>query len=326
MKTFLRSTVVLGATVLLTTACASPAADVHSSAPSDQSAATTVDNCGFQVDLDEAPQRIVTVKSTPLELLLALGLGDRVIGSAFLDGDVPEQWADDAAEVPEISDSIPGQEAVLALEPDFVFAGWESALTADGAGDRATLAEFGVGTYVSPSACKEPGYQPEKLTFDDLFAEIEEAGRVFGAEDAAAELVETQRSELDEIEPSDSSQTALWYSSGTDTPYVGAGIGAPQMILEAAGLENIAADVDDTWSSLSWEAVIDANPDVIVLIDADWNTAEQKITMLEQNPATAALDAVKERRYITIPFAAGEAGVRNVDAVRSIVEQLEAID
>ena len=125
--------------------------------------------------------------------------------------------------------------------------------------------------------------------------------------------------------PSTAGLSALWYSSGTDTPYVGAGIGAPQMILETAGLSNIASDVQDTWSPLSWEAIIDADPEVIVLVDASWNTAEQKKALLEQNPATAELAAVKERRYLTVPFAAGEAGVRNVDAVRSILEQLDGL-
>jgi iron complex transport system substrate-binding protein len=96
------------------------------------------------------------------------------------------------------------------------------------------------------------------------------------------------------------------------------------MIMEAAGLENVVGDVQDSWTSLSWEAVVDANPDVIVLVDAAWNTAESKIDRLEANPATAALPAVQQGRYVVVDFPATEAGVRNVDAVASIVEQLEA--
>ena len=187
-----------------------------------------------------------------------------------------------------ISDFAPSQEAVLDLNPDFVYAGWESNLTADTAGDRDKLASLGIGSYVSPSACKEPGYQPEKLTFDGLFDEITEAGQVFGAEQAADDLVTEQRAELDAVTPSTAGLTALWYSSGTDTPYVGAGIGAPEMMLEAAGLTNVAADVKDTWSSLGWEAIIDANPDVIVLVDADWNTAASKIEHAHVEPGDRA--------------------------------------
>ena len=282
----------------------------------------TVDNCGTEVTFTQAPQKVVTIKSTTLETLLALGLGDHVVGSAFTDGPVPDDQTDAAAAITSISDFVPGQEATLALEPDLVYAGWESNLTAEGAGDRATLAGLGVNSYVAPSACKEKAYKPDPLTFDDVFTEIEEIGAIFDVSDRAAELVAEQRKELEGVVKNDSGLTALWYSSGTDTPYVGAGIGAPEMMMEAAGLTNIAADVHDTWSALGWESIVADDPDVIVLIDATWNTAASKIATLEANPATAELTAVKEKHYVTVPFPAGEAGVRNVDAVSSITDQL----
>ena len=285
--------------------------------------AVKIDNCGFALTVDSPPKRIVTVKSTSTELLLALGLGDRIIGTAFPDGPIPASL--DAPTIPVISDFQPSEEAVLDLNPDFVFAGWESNLTPDAAGDRADLEALGVGTYVSPSACKEEAYKPKRLTFDNVFSYITEAGAVFGAEDAAAKLVKTQKSQLAKIPTSTEGLTALWWSSGTDTPYVGAGIGAPEMMLRQLGLKNIAADIDDTWSSFNWEAVIDADPDVIVLVDASWNTAESKKAYLASNPATANMSAVKNQRYLVIPFAAGEAGVRNVEATADLAKQLDTL-
>ena len=115
---------------------------------------------------------------------------------------------------------------------------------------------------------------------------------------------------------------ALWYSSGSDVPYVGAGTGAPELIMDAVGLRNIAADVHDSWASLSWEAVVDADPDVIVLVDSAWGSTQKKIAQLEGNPATAALSAVRAHRYLIVPFAAGEAGVRTVEAVETLAAQL----
>lgn len=290
----------------------------------------TLDNCGTEVTFDQAPERVVTVKSSTLELLVALGLADRVVGSAFSDGPVPDEIIgavpDDpaaaAADIEVISDKVPSQEATLALEPDLVFAGWESNLTADGAGDRALLDRLGVGTYVAPAACKSADSMPDPLTFDEVFREFGEAGAIFDVPDAAADLVAAQQAALDAIEPDDRGLTALWYSSGSDTPYVGAGIGAPQMIMDAAGLENVAADVHDTWTSMGWEAIVAANPDVIVLVDAPWNTADSKIAQLTQNPATAVLPAVQEGRFLVVDFPATEAGVRNVSAVQSLVDQL----
>lgn len=285
-----------------------------------------LDNCGFATTVDSPPERVVTIKSSTFELLLALGLGDRVVGAAFLDGEVPERYADAAADVPVIADAAPGREAVLAMEPDMVFAGWESNFSADGAGERSELEAVGVTTYVAPAACKAEGYMPNPLTFENVFADVTEAGQILGVPDAAADLVAEQRAALEAIEPDGRGLRALWYSSGSDVPYVGAGIGAPQMIMEAAGLDNVAAAVEDTWTSFGWEQIAEADPEVIVLVDAAWNTAEQKIALLEANPTVSRLAAVRESRYVVIPFASTEAGVRNVDAVAQLVEDLAAIE
>lgn len=281
----------------------------------------TVDNCGTEVTVESAPERIVTVKSTSTELVLALGLADRLVGTAFADGPVLDQWADAVADVPVLSEQAPTQEVVLETEPDLVFAGWESNFAADTAGERGTLADLGVATYVSPAACQGEGYQPRPMTYDELFEQFEEAGRVLGAEDAAAELVAEQKAALAEVPKAKAGTTALWWSSGEDTPFVGGAIGAPQMVLDAVGLTNVVEE-EATWTSLGWEAIVDADPDVIVLVDAAWNSAEQKVKALESNAATRELSAVKNKRYLVIPFPAAEAGVRSVAAAADLADQL----
>ena len=284
----------------------------------------TVDNCGTSVTVAAPPQRIVTIKSSTTELLLALGLGNHIVGSAFLDGPLPASLEKAGASLNIVSDFLPGQEAVLGLAPDFIYGGWESNFTADGVGERDRLASLGIGSYVSPAACKGAGYMPDPLTFDTVFAEITQAGAIFGATDAAATLVAAQKAELAALTPATNRTTALWYSSGTDSPYVGAGIGSPEMIMRAAGLTNIFEGVHDTWTSVSWESIVAANPSVIVLVDATWNTAASKIATLESNPAAKGLDAVKNKRYIILPFASTEAGIRNLEAAASTIDQLAA--
>ncbi len=284
----------------------------------------TVQNCGFAVTVDHRPDRILAIKSTSLELLLALGLADRVVGAAFLDGPVPAQWRDAASSIPVISTGAPSNEPVLGLDPDLIIAGWESNLAPDTAGDRGRLAAAGIASYVSPAACRGAS-QPKKLTFPMLFSEFEEVGRLLGVREAATALVAQQQEELAAVPKLDRRVTALWWSSGSDTPYVGGGIGAPEMVMNAVGLENIAAGVDQTWTSLGWESIIEDDPDVIILVDASWSSASKKMRLLEQNPATARLTAVREHRFVTIPFPASEAGVRSVDAARDIARQLAAL-
>src|SRR5690606_27879492 len=103
---------------------------------------------------------------------------------------------------------------------DFLYGGWESNFAADGAGERPTLAALGIDTYVAPAACRS--IKPAKLTFDQLFAEMAEMGAIFDVEDAASTLIAEQQATLAAIAPDSRGLTALWYSSGTKTPYVGA--------------------------------------------------------------------------------------------------------
>lgn len=310
--------VLLAAAPLLLAGCATEASP-DADAPAAGGFPLSLTNCGVDVTVDAPPQRIVTVKSTATELALALGAGDRIVGHAFADGDVPEEYADAAADIEELSDRAPSQEVVLGAEPDLVFAGWESNFAADTAGERDTLAKLGVATYVAPSAC-DFGEEPVKMTYDLLFEHFTEAGELLDETEAAADLVASQRAELDALGEVADGTTALWWSSGEDTPFVGATLGAPQMVMEAIGLTNVV-DVEDTWTSLGWESIVDSDPDVIVLVDSPWNPAESKVKTLESNAATAEMSAVKEERYLFIPFPAAEAGIRSVGAAASLLEQ-----
>lgn len=282
-------------------------------------------NCGVDVEVDSAPERVVTIKSSSTELLLALGLGDVVVASAFADGPVPEQWASQASGIEVLSDEVPSQEVLVEAAPDLVLAGWESNLAAGSRSIRPSLQKLGIATYVAPSACKEPRHQPEKMTFPLLFEHFREVGRIFNAQPAVEALVAEEQERLDSVAQVAAGTTALWFSSGSTVPYVGAGIGAPQMVMDELGLTNIAGDVEDTWTSMGWEEIVVADPDVIVLVDAAWSSAEKKIAELERNPVTRTMDAVVHRRFVTIPFPASEAGVRTAGATVQLGEDLDAL-
>ena len=230
----------------------------------------TIDNCGTEVTFEAAPERVVTIKSSTLELLLALGLEDRIVGTAFSDGPVPDELrrrgirARGALRQGALAGGHPRGRARpglrrLGVEP----------LGRGRRRPRHAREQLGVATYVAPAACKGEGYMPDPLTFDEVFREFEEAGadlRRPGCRGRpgrrAARRARRRSSRTTTGSPRSGTR------SGDDTPYVGAGIGAPQMIMDAAGLENVAADVHDTWTSMGWEAIVAADPDVIVLVDA----------------------------------------------------------
>lgn len=339
------SAALLAASALVLGGCAGPLAhggaggsspDASTQAPAETGSSDrtqyplTVDNCGTEVTFTQAPGAVVTAKSSTTEAMLALGLGDRIVATAFSDGPLPAWLEESGAQVPAVvtalSDQLPSMESTLELAPDLVFVGWESNLSADGIGPRESFTQFGVNTYVAPSACKEPEYQPDPLTYDHVFADITQLGQIFDASDRATELVASQRAELDQVTPDTRGLTALWWSSGSKTPFVGGGIGSAQLTMDTVGLTNIAADIKDSWGPMSWEKVIEADPDVIVLVDSAWGSTEKKIGVLKDNPVTAQLTAVINERYLVVPFPATEAGVRSVSAATELAQQLADLD
>lgn len=286
----------------------------------------TVDNCGTTVTFTQRPERILTIKSATTEMLLALGAGASISATAYPDGPAPAPWTEQAAALPVLADKVPSREIVLGAEPDLVYAGWESNFSAEGAGERADLERLGVRTLVAPSACKSAPYAPDPLTFDSVFDEIVQVGAIVDRTDEAADLVASQREALASISPDPRALTALWFSSGSETPYVGGGTGAPQLIMQTAGLTNIAADIDDAWGPMSWEAVAAADPDVIVLVDSPWNSAEKKMSLLAAGAVTKELRAVRAGSYVVVPFPATEAGVRTVAAAGQVAADVRALE
>ena len=305
---------------------ANPASPATTSGATAPTASAPIDDCGVEVTPLAAPaERVVAIKSTAAELVVALGLGDALVTTAFLDG--PLTASDGSAITAPTIEGMPSREAVLGLDPDAVVAGWESAFAPEAVGDRAQLQQLGVQTWVSPAACWSTDVPP--LTWDALLGEFEQAGAALGVPEAGASLAATQQAALDAVEPvaagADGQLSALWYSSGEDAPFVGAGSGAPQLVLEAAGLANVAADIDETWSTMSWEALAASDPDVIVLVDAPWHTADSKIDRLRRNPATAELAAVQEERFVVVPFPMAEAGVGSVAAAQTVADAVRAM-
>ena len=92
--------------------------------------------------------------------------------------------------------------------------------------------------------------------------------------------------------------------------------------MTTAGLTNIGSAIDDAWGPMSWEAVAEADPDVIVLVDSPWNSAEKKKALLAAGPVTKQLGAVRSASYVVVPFPATEAGVRTVAAAAQLATDI----
>ena len=85
------------------------------------------------------------------------------------------------------------------------------------------------------------------------------------------------------------------------------------------------ADIADDWGTVSKEQIIERQIDLIVLVDAAWNTAEAKRNRMEADSVYRQLSAVDQQRYAFISFSASTPGLRIPEAVVTLVSALRIV-
>ncbi len=256
--------------------------------------------------------------------MLALGLEGSMVGTAYMDDEIPAQWQAAYATVPVLAEKYPAREVVMAAEPDFLFAGFSSAYSEKNLGAQAEWNELGIGTYLVDASCKAHHPKNEPFTVQPILTDIEIIGDIFHVEDRADALVAKMQARLDAVKahPAGAGKSVFIFDSGDETPFSVGCCGTPTLLASLTGLENIAGDVEGTWIDLAWERVVAADPDVILLIEADWSTAADKRAYMEADPVLSQLTAVKEGRFVSVPFSETLLGMRFADGVENLNAQL----
>ncbi|GAA4688827.1 ABC transporter substrate-binding protein [Nocardioides nanhaiensis] len=322
-----RAAAALALAALTLTACAgAPAAEPRSESAGEDGFPLEITSCGRTTTLEQPVTAGVTLNQGATEVALALGLEDQLTGTAYLDDAVQPTLQQAYEAVPVLAAEYPTQEQLLAAQPDFAYASYASALEATAVGTPAELEQLGVASYLSPFGCAEDADRPA-ASFDAVWVEVDDVAAAFGVPERAEQLREEQEQELTDVERAGAGEgtRVLWYDSGDKTPYVGAGDGGPQLVLDAVGATNVFGELAGSWADGSWEDVVAADPDVIVLADAAWSGAAEKRAYLERDPVLRELTAVREGRFVTVPFSESTVGVRLVDGAASVAEQLERL-
>ncbi len=283
----------------------------------------TVQSCNRQVTFDAAPTRAIANDVNLVEMMLALGLQDRMVGYTGVSGwkTLDAELREGVAELPELSAQYPTREVLLGAEADFFFAGWNYGMKVGGEVTPETLEPLGIKTYELTESCIFVGPKA-KASMQDMYDDLLNLGRIFGVEDRAQALVDGYKAQMAEITGGVDRSTPLRvfvYDSGDEAPFTAGAYAIPTALIEAAGGRNIMDDLDKSWATVAWEPVVERNPEVIVIVNYGDVTAEQKIAFLETNPAFAGIDAVKNDRYVVLEYVEATPGPRNILAVEKLV-------
>jgi len=280
----------------------------------------TVRSCDREVTFEQAPARAISNDVNLTEMMLALKLQDHMVGYTGISGwkTLDESLREGVQELPELSPKYPTKEVLLNADADFYFAGWNYGMKVGGEVTPETLEPFKIKVYELTESCIHI-MAKNKPTMDDMFVDLLNLGKIFGVEDRAETLVAGYRKQLDEITTRigaiEKPVRVFVYDSGTEKPFTSGRFGIPTAMIEAAGGVNIMDDVEKSWTEVSWEPVIERNPEVVVIVNYGDVTAEQKIAFMKENPAFKNLDAVKQDRFAVLEYVEATPGPRNVQAI-----------
>ncbi|MFJ7949495.1 ABC transporter substrate-binding protein [Streptomyces sp. NPDC096354] len=310
------------ATSAVVTGCG---ADVESSSRDDKSSAVTLTNCGRKVTYAKVPERVVTNDVGMTELMFALGLEDRMAGFAMPDdrGDLTDvPWKDGYDKVKWLSKDQLTKENVLDAKGDFVFAGWNYGFGDDNGFTPDALKKIGIPSYVLTESCRNGRTKTSRgimSPLDALYADLTNLGKLFGVEGRAATLIAGFKKQIAEVQakaPAGTDRPKVFlYDSGQDQPFTSGRYAAPDEIISKAGGTNVMHDVDDSWTAVGWESVLDRDPDVIVICNYGDVTAEQKKKFLLSYQPLKNVSAIKHKRVFVLDYVDLVESPRNPSAI-----------
>ncbi|MEE3275986.1 MAG: ABC transporter substrate-binding protein [Actinomycetota bacterium] len=248
------------------------------------------------------PESIVSLSATATEILFAIGAGGQVVA------------VDDQSTYPveapmsALSGFTPNVESIAGYDPDLVVISYDP-------GDLVVgLEALGIDVLMQGAA----------NAIDDTYAQIAELGGLTGHVDEAAALNTEIAAELEALAEGQPGAGMTYFHEIDSTLYSATSSTFLGRLYALLGLENIADPADeDGWGypQLSPEYVIDVDPDLIFLADAEWGVSAETVAA---RPGWDTMSAVQAGNVFPLDETAGRWGPRIVDfliTVRAAVEE-----
>ena len=299
-----------------------------------QAAAThyplTVDNCGMPQTFAHAPERAVTIGQAGTEMLYALGLGDKLVGTSLWFNNVLPEYQALNAKVERLADNDPSFESVIAKRPQLLAVQFEWMVGAQGVvGTREQFDELKIPTYLLPSDCEgkdnlvgADGTRLQPFKVDSIYKSVSQLAEIFDVQDRGTALNADLKNRLDKAKArlagKDLSQTsALFWFSSADLdidPYVAGRQGVADYMLQTLGVRNVVESTEE-WPTVGWETLAKANPTWLIIARMDRrrfpaDDFEKKLEFLRSDPVTRNMEAVKHNRIVVLDADAMQAGIR----------------
>ncbi len=262
---------------------------------------TLTDGTGQSVTIAAPPAKIASLDAAHTEILYAIGAGDQVSAD-----DNYSDCPDAAAALPHIDSFNISLEAITAQQPDLVILGFTA-----GSDIMTGLQGAGLTVMTLPAPSDIAG----------VYNQIQLLGEATGHSGEADNLITNMVDQVQSISSAVAGATAPSVYHEVDNTYYSAGPGSfIDDLYQTLGATNIAESSGEAYPQLSAEAIIAANPDVIILADED---AGESAATVAQRPGWDVIKAVTDNRVYTVdPDILSRPGPRIIDALRELQTDL----
>lgn len=289
----------------------------------------TIENNGVTTTYTEAPERVVVVEYPAAEIMTALGLEDKIVAVApsmnSID-EVMEEYRDTIAELPtfpenSLTNGTPNLEAVLSMEPDFVY-GTSYSFDASACGSLEDYAANDIATYASE------GTYVEEPTMDNLYNDIMNIGKIFDVQDRAEQLVseiqEREQAVADAVEGASEVPVFVFdYDMGQGVLLTTGGPTLEDYMIQLSKGTNIFGDLGTQYANVSVEEIIAKNPEWIIV--TNYYTADDgqnKVDYMKSLPELAEVPAVANDNFLILSGLAVWPSLQSIDALEAIAQSL----
>ena len=276
--------------------------------------------------VDKVPERAISMSQATTEMMLALGLEDKMVGTAMKEEEIypPLQTSYDKVKV--LSEKWPSYETFMAEKPDFA-TGWEVPFTKRGIpAERITAQNIPI---FIPSSM-----QKLDADLDTVFDDMLKYGEIFGVQEDAKVWVNAQKEILKSTQEKIKDlpkKKVFIYDSSDGQPFT-AFKGYTTNILKLIGADNVMenAGVDKTWAATSWESVVAADLDYIIIADYSNGVRndedfQEKVATIKNNPQLQNVTAVRENHFVKVKLSEITPGVRTVESLQRLAEEIHGV-
>ena len=291
----------------------------------------TISDCGSSTTYTKAPTRAVSNDINTTEDMLSLGLESHMVGDFGVNGDgpvgrpVPSSYLAAFHEVKDISPDYFTLEKLVSLRPDFLFAGWNYGLEVGSNLTPTNLAEYHINTLALTESCAHVQAGTPSVSINDTYTDLTDLGEIFGVQARATALIASMQGQVASARAKVANLapvTVFDYDSGTSAPFTAPGLAMPNALITDGGGTNIFSSLKQSWTSVSWEQVVAADPHCIIINNYGTPTVAQKEKFLETSKITKNLTAVKNKCFLPLSYDEVTPGPRNAEAIVKIAKWL----